>query len=244
MTGTATEAVREFWQIYHLPVAVIPTNRPCIRRKFPDRVFATEKAKWNAIVEEIATERRKGRPILVGTRSVRASELLSDLLVKAGLEHQVLNAVRHAEEAEIVAQAGGEGKITVATNMAGRGTDIKLGRGTAEKGGLCVIATERHEAGRVDRQLFGRAARQGDPGSALAVVSLEDELLKRYLPNVTSAMIKRYGQGEGEISSTITRRIFDVSQRRAETLALRQRKGVLRTDDWLDEYLGFAGSER
>ncbi len=244
MTGTAAEAKREFWQIYHLPVVVIPTNRPCIRRKMPDRVYATEQAKWQAIVDEIQTVRNQGRPLLVGTRSVRASEHLSDLLVKAGLEHQVLNAIKHAEEAQIVAQAGGAGKITVATNMAGRGTDIKLGRGTADKGGLCVIATERHEAGRVDRQLFGRSARQGDPGSAVAIVSLEDELLKRYLPNVTAAMLKRYGRGEAEISSTITRRVFDISQRRAETLALRQRKGVLRTDDWLDEYLGFAGSER
>jgi preprotein translocase subunit SecA len=244
MTGTASEAVREFWQIYHLPVVVIPTNRPCIRTKMPDRVFATEQTKWRAIIEEIQAAHHVGRPILVGTRSVRASEHLSDLLVQAGLEHQVLNAVRHAEEAQIIAQAGQDGKVTVATNMAGRGTDIKLGRGVADKGGLCVIATERHEAGRIDRQLFGRAARQGDPGSAVAVVSLEDELLRRYLPHISSAMNKRYHQTDKEVSSTLTRRVMDIAQRRAESLALRQRKGVLRTDDWLDEYLGFAGSEK
>ncbi len=244
MTGTATEAVREFWQIYHLPVVVIPTNRPCIRVKYPDRVFATEQAKWDAIIEEIQTTHRQGRPILIGTRSVRSSEHLSDLLVNVGLEHQVLNAVRHAEEAQIVAQAGQEGKITVATNMAGRGTDIKLGRGIADKGGLCVIATERHEAGRIDRQLFGRAARQGDPGSAVAIASLQDELLRRYLPHITSALCKRHGSGTSEISNRLNRAALDHAQKRAESLALRQRKGVLRTDDWLDEYLGFAGSER
>jgi len=244
MTGTAAEARREFWGIYHLPVVVIPTNRPCIRRYDPDSVYATRQAKWAAIVRQIRQIHQTTRPILIGTRSVRASEHLSDLLKAEGLEHSVLNAVRHAEEAQIVAGAGQPGRITVATNMAGRGVDIKLGRGVAQRGGLAVIATERHEAGRIDRQLYGRAGRQGDPGSAKAIVCLEDELVRRYAPYLSSALRRRFGETDREISSVLTRRVFDIAQRRAERLALRQRKGVLTTDDWLDEYLGFAGSER
>ncbi len=240
MTGTAAEARREFWQIYRRPVVVIPTNRPCIREVRPDRVFATEAAKWRAVVEEIRSTHQAGRPVLVGTRSVRASETLSTMLAEAGLEHVVLNAVRHAQEAEIVAAAGQAGRITVATNMAGRGTDIRLGSGVAERGGLHVIATERHEAGRIDRQLFGRSARQGDPGSAVAIVSLEDELVARYAPYLTRGFRGRYRGKEREIRSRLARRLFDDAQRRAERQALRQRKAVLRTDRWLDEYLGFA----
>jgi preprotein translocase subunit SecA len=245
MTGTAAEAKGEFWQIYHLPTVVIPTNRPCIRRHMSDRVFATEEAKLNAIADDIEAIHRTGRPVLIGTRSVRASEALSELLTARNLEHEVLNAVRHAEEAQIVAAAGQRGRITVATNMAGRGTDIKLGRGIAELGGLAVIASERHEAGRVDRQLYGRAGRQGDPGSSQAFVSLEDELVRRHAPVLTASLVRRHGNsGMREISSRLARRLFDLAQRRAQRLSLRQRKGVLSTDDWLDEYLGFAGSER
>ena len=244
MTGTAVEGMREFWQIYHLPVVIVPTNRPCIRTHAPDRVFATAGAKWNAIVEEIEVSHARGTPILVGTRSVRASQHLSGLLEERGLEHNVLNAVNEAMEAQIVAEAGQPGKITVATNMAGRGTDIKLGRGVVEVGGLLVIATERHEAGRIDRQLFGRAGRQGDPGRAEALVSLEDELVVRHAPRLSAALRRRLGPTAHEASSPITRRAFRLAQRRAERLALRQRKGVLRTDDWLDEYLGFAGREK
>ena len=243
MTGTAAEAWREFWQIYHLPVVVIPTNRPCIRKYLPDAVFVTESVKWSAIVAQITRIHQTHRPVLVGTRSVRASENLSQLLRVEGLDHQVLNAVRHAEEAQIVAGAGKADKITVATNMAGRGTDIKLGRGVPELGGLHVLATERHEAGRIDRQLFGRSARQGDPGSAQAILSLEDELPRRHATHLSAALARR-AHPDRQISSALTRRVFDLAQRRAERLALRQRKAVLRTDDWLDEYLGFAGRER
>jgi len=243
MTGTAAEAWREFWQIYRLPVVVIPTNRPCVRRVLPDRVFATESAKWEAVVQEIRRLHAAGLPVLVGTRSVRASEHLAGLLAAEELEHQVLNAVRHAEEAQIVARAGQAGGITVATNMAGRGTDIKLGSDVAERGGLHVLATERHEAGRIDRQLFGRSARQGDPGSAQAFVSLDDELPRRYAPHLRSALAARYGSTGREVASRWAARLFDLAQRRAERLALRQRKAVLRTDQWLDEYLGFAGKE-
>jgi len=243
MTGTAAEAWREFWQIYRLPVVVIPTNRPCVRRILPDRVFATESAKWEAVVQEIRCLHASGRPVLVGTRSVRASEHLSGLLRAEGLEHQVLNAVRHAEEAQIVASAGQAGRITVATNMAGRGTDIKLGPSVAERGGLHVLATERHEAGRIDRQLFGRSARQGDPGSAQTFVSIEDELPRRFAPHLSAMLRRRHGQTDKEIPSRLARRVFDAAQRRAERLALRQRKAILKTDQWLDEYLGFAGKE-
>jgi len=243
MTGTACEGTREFWQIYHTPVVAIPTNRPCIRRNLPDRVYATDAAKWRAIVDEIQRLHTTGRPILVGTRSVRSSEHLSRLLAEKGLEHEVLNAVRHAEEAQIVAGAGQRGRITVATNMAGRGTDIKLGREVPDLGGLHVLATERHEAGRIDRQLFGRAGRQGDPGTAQTFVSLGDELVTRYLPHLGKIIAKRFGQTDREISSLFTRKLFNHAQRKAERMALRQRKGVLKTDDWLDEYLGFAGSE-
>jgi len=244
MTGTAAEGWREFWQIYHMPVVIIPTNKPCIRQVLADRIFTTEQAKWAAIVEEISAVHQTGRPLLVGTRSVRASEHLSSLLASRGLDHQVLNAVRHAEEAQIVAGAGQAGRITVATNMAGRGTDIKLGRGVAELGGLHVMATERHEAGRIDRQLFGRSARQGDPGSAQAMVSLEDELVRRQAPTMSAWLRRRHGQGGHEIASSLAASVFDMAQRRAERLALRQRKAVLQTDNWLDEYLGFAGTER
>ncbi len=243
MTGTAAEAWREFWQIYHAPVVTIPTNRPCIRKVLPDRVYATEEAKWKGIVDEIRRMHETGRPILVGTRSVGASERVSQLLTDLGLEHQVLNAVRHREEAQVTAAAGQPGKITVATNMAGRGTDIRLGAGVAKLGGLHVLATERHEAGRIDRQLFGRSARQGDPGSAQAVVSLEDELVRRHAPHLAASLRRRHGRTDREVSGRLSRHLFNSAQRRAERLSLAQRKGVLRADDWLDEYLGFAGAE-
>jgi preprotein translocase subunit SecA len=231
MTGTAWEARHELWQIYHRPVVRIPTHRPCIRRQHPDRVFTTAEAKWQALIEHVERVHRSSQPILIGTRSVAASEHLSRLLQERGLEHEVLNAVKHAEEAQIVAGAGQLGRITVATNMAGRGTDIKPGRGVIESGGLHVIATERHEAGRVDRQLFGRTGRQGDPGSAIAFVSLEDELVVRH-----GGWARRWGWVPG-------RWIFRYAQHRSQRQALQQRKAVLRTDHWLDEHLGFAGVE-
>jgi len=244
MTGTAKESQRELWQIYHLPVVVIPTNEPCIRKQHPDRIFATEDAKYAAIVAEIVRLHERGQPVLIGTRSVRNSEKLSDMLAEKGLDHRVLNAVRHAEEAQIVAMAGGEGRITVATNMAGRGTDIKLGRGVADNGGLAVIAAERHESGRVDRQLFGRAARQGDPGRAQAFVSMEDELVVRHAPRLRLMVRGMAKQGKGgELFGPMLRPLFHRAQQKAQRLALSQRKSVLRTDDWLDESLGFAGAE-
>jgi len=243
MTGTASEAAAEFWQIYHLPVVVIPTNRPCIRKNLPDIVLPTGAAKWKRILLEIHRVHEIGRPVLVGTRSVRASEYISKLLKAENLVHQVLNAVRHREEAQIVAGAGQAGRITVATNMAGRGTDIKLGRRVAKLGGLHVIASERNESARIDRQLFGRCARQGDPGSAQAIVCLEDEFVSRYAKNLVAYLKKRYAYTTDDISSMTTRAVFRLTQLRAEKLALRQRKSVMRTDHWLEEQLSFTGRE-
>jgi preprotein translocase subunit SecA len=243
MTGTATEARGEFWQTYHLPVIAIPTNRPCRRTVQEARVFTSAAAKWRAVVDEVGRVHESGRPVLIGTRSVQASEYLSGLLAAAGLEHQVLNAVRQDREAQIIAGAGQTGRITVATNMAGRGTDIRLGTGVADLGGLHVIATERHEAGRIDRQLYGRCGRQGDPGTARAFTSLEDELLQQHA-RLTSAGLARLGSDNGrEISSPFSRSLVNRAQRRAERAAVSRRRDVLRADDWLDEHLGFAGRD-
>lgn len=243
MTGTASEAAAEFWQIYQLPVVKIPTNRPCIRKNLTTIVLSTESAKWTRIVQEIRNIHETGRPILIGTRSVRASEHLSQLLMSEKLDHQVLNAVYYRQEAQIVAGAGQRGKITVATNMAGRGTDIKLGRGVAKLGGLYVIAAEPNESARIDRQLFGRGARQGDPGSAQGIFSLEDEIVSRYAKNTVVYLKRKYANSKDDISSTLVSSVFRLAQHRAEKLALRRRKSVLRTDHWLDEQLGFAGRE-
>jgi len=243
MTGTGREGVAEFWQIYHLPVVTIPTNRPCVRENLPDVVFAKKDLKWKYIVSEISRIHATGQPILIGTPSVQASEHLSDLLGEEGLDHQLLNAVRHREEAQIVAGAGQQGKITIATNMAGRGTDIMLGHGVDELGGLHVIAAERNESGRIDRQLFGRCARQGNPGSAQAIVSLEDNHVSRYGGNLMRYLKKRYGHNERNVRCAKTTVVFRLSQLQAERLALRQRLAVMQSDHWLDEHLSFAGKE-
>jgi preprotein translocase subunit SecA len=242
MTGTAKEAVAELWYIYKLPVLAIPTNRPCIRKMHPDRVFATQDEKWEAVVQEIERWHNTGRPVLVGTRSVRASEKLAELLGARDCPFNLLNAVRHKEEAQIVAAAGEQNRITIATNMAGRGTDIKLGRGVADIGGLHVIATERHESGRIDRQLFGRCARQGDPGSAQAFMSLEDELVQRFVPasmrNRLTSALKRKTPGAGRLSQAG----LSHAQRAAKRLAYRQRRNVLQMDTWLEEALAFTST--
>ena len=242
MTGTGSEAAREFWQIYQLPVIRIPTNRPCIRVQMPDRIFADESSKWAAVVEEIQRIHATGRPLLIGTRSVAASERLSGMLTERGLYHRLLNAVRNQEEAAIIANAGYLSQITIATNMAGRGTDIKLAPGVPELGGLHVIATERHESGRVDRQLFGRSARQGDPGSAQAFISADDELIGRYLPPTAKGNVKRALASNFPGRQKLGRAAFALAQRKAQRLAFRQRRAVLRMDDWLEEALSFAGS--
>ena len=243
MTGTAREAAGELWQIYRLPVVSIPTNRPCLRRELRDRVFATEQTKWNAIAEEVRTIHRSGRPILIGTRSVAASEKLAATLDAEGLSYSLLNAVRHQEEAVIIREAGARGRITIATNMAGRGTDIILGNGVAELGGLHVIATERHESRRVDRQLFGRAARQGDPGSAQAFVSVEDELLQRYLPKPVREFLGRRLAGSPGGGQSLAGTAQALVQRISQREAFKRRREVLAMDDWLGESLSFAGPE-
>jgi preprotein translocase subunit SecA len=190
MTGTAAPNNREFRRVYKLHVVEIPTNRPCVRSQLPDRVFGTEDEKFNAIVEDIEKRIAKGQSILVGTRSVDKSEKLSQKLTEHGVLHDVLNARQHELEAQIVAKAGEHGKVTIATNMAGRGTDIKLGPGVKDAGGLHVLGTERHEARRIDRQLVGRCARQGDPGSAQFFLCMEDELLEALGPGRQARLIE------------------------------------------------------
>jgi preprotein translocase subunit SecA len=228
MTGTCWEARGELWQIYRRPVVRIPTNKPCIRTHLPTRMFDTMDQKWTAVVKRVAELHEKGIPLLVGTRSVWASEELSRRLAAINLAHRVLNATQTKAEAEIVAQAGQIGQITVATNMAGRGTDIKLARGVADLGGLHVIATEPHGSGRVDRQLFGRAARQGDPGCAQMFCSTEDDLFVRHAKH-----IRRFWRFIG------IKRLTRFAQWCAEQLARFNRKQVLRQDDWADEALPF-----
>ncbi len=242
MTGTASEASAEFWHIYGLPVISIPTHKPCIRQTHPDQVFATRQAKFQAIVEEIMGWNALGRPVLVGTRSVEASETLASLLAERGRDFNLLNATRHQEEARIVAAAGQEGKITIATNMAGLGTDIKLGRGVTKLGGLHVIASERHESKRIDRQLFGRSARQGDPGNAGAYVSVDDELIRRFVPSWVGDRLRQSVEADLPGVSQLAKQTLSYAQRAAEKLAFRQRKIVLGTDDRLEDSLGFTSS--
>jgi len=241
MTGTAKEVTGELRSVYRLSTVAIPPNRPVRRQRLPDTIVRTDAAKWRAVVRRTAAFHRLGRPVLVGTRSVEASEHLGELLRKAGLPHQVLNARQDKDEAEIIQQAGERGQITVATNMAGRGTDIRLGEGVSELGGLHVIATERHEAGRVDRQLFGRCGRQGDPGSFEAIVSLEDELVTRY----GSRLLRRLAQGLVRPSRRWSRRLGYLAFSRAQKVAERQhgrmRRSLLKMEEYLSNVLAFSG---
>jgi preprotein translocase subunit SecA len=243
MTGTAREAAGELWQVYGLPTVAIPPNKPCRREHRPDRFFPDEKSKWQAIIEEIEKLHATGRPLLVGTRSVLASERLWQWLAGRGLEAKILNATRLKEEAEIISLAGEKGRIIIATNMAGRGTDIKLGRGVTALGGLHVIATEWHESGRVDRQLFGRSGRQGDPGSAQAFVSFEDELIRKFLPKAARSVMVESWRRNLPGRQKIAKAAFKFAQQRAQALAYKQRKSVVRSDLWLDEALSFAGGD-
>lgn len=243
MTGTAREAADELWQVYGLPTVSIPPNKPCIRRQLPDRFFLDEKSKWQTIIAEIEKIHATGRPILVGTRSVLASERLGQWLAQRGLEAKILNATRLKEEAEIIALAGERGRITIATNMAGRGTDIKPGADVAALGGLHVIASERHESGRVDRQLFGRAARQGDPGSAQAFISAEDELLQKFLSKPVRGILFEAWNRNLPAKIKIASSAVNSAQKRAQSLSFKQRRSVLRSDVWLDEALSFTGGD-
>lgn len=241
MTGTGSEVAGELWHIYRLPAIRIPTNRPCLRRELPDRYFANAEAKLSAVVDEIRATHMAGRPVLVGTRSVAASEALGLRLEEAGLPYSLLNALQDGHEARIVSEAGEPGRITIATNMAGRGTDIRLGAGVAQRGGLHVIATERHESKRVDRQLFGRAARQGDPGSARAYVAMDDELLSRHLPAVACRAARTAVEHGWPLAATVASALVARAHGSAEAQARRARARVLRMDTWLDEAVGFTG---
>jgi preprotein translocase subunit SecA len=232
MTGTAETEAGEFWNIYSLDVVVIPTHEPVVREDREDLVFKTQREKFNAVIEEIERLKEKGRPVLVGTTSVEVSELLSRMLKQKKIQHNVLNAKRHQQEAEIVAQAGQAGTVTIATNMAGRGTDIKLGEGVREAGGLAILGTERHDARRVDRQLRGRAGRQGDPGSSQFFVSLEDRLMRLFGSERISKIMDRMGIQEGEVitHSMITKSI-ERAQKKVEENNFGIRKKLLEYDD-------------
>ncbi len=232
MTGTATTEAGEFWEIYKLDVVEIPTNRPISRKDSEDKVYKTKREKYNAVVEEIVELTTKGRPVLVGTTSVEISELLSRMLKLRGIKHNVLNAKLHQREADIVAEAGTSGTVTIATNMAGRGTDIKLGPGVKDAGGLAIIGTERHESRRVDRQLRGRAGRQGDPGSTQFFVCLEDDLMRMFGSQRIASLMDRMGLEEGEViqHSMITKSI-ERAQMKVEENNFGVRKRLLEYDD-------------
>ena len=240
MTGTAMTEAGEFWEIYKLDVVNIPTNRPVIRKDMPDRVYKTEKAKFNAVIEEIVRMSESGRPVLVGTTSVEISERLSRQLRLRHIDHQVLNAKLHQKEADIVAQAGrqvdGKGVVTIATNMAGRGTDIKLTPEVREAGGLAIIGTERHESRRVDNQLRGRAGRQGDPGSSVFFVSFEDKIMRLFAGDRTVKMLDRLGFKEDDVleHSMVTKSIAN-AQKRVEENNFGIRKHTLEYDDVMNK---------
>lgn len=232
MTGTAETEAGEFWDIYKLDVVVIPTNRPIARKDVNDKVYKTVREKFNAVADEVVELTKQGRPVLVGTTSVEISELLSRMLKIKNIGHQVLNAKQHAKEADVVADAGKPGAVTIATNMAGRGTDIKLAEGVKEAGGLAIIGTERHESRRVDRQLRGRSGRQGDPGSSQFYVSLEDNLMRLFMSDRVAKIMDRLGLQEGEViqHSMITKSI-ERAQKKVEENNFAVRKNLLEYDD-------------
>lgn len=235
MTGTAKTEEEEFRNIYNMYVIGIPTNKPVIREDLADLVYATSAAKYKAIVNTVKEINKTGRPILIGTISVEANEYLSSLLKKAGLKHEVLNAKNHAREAEIIAKAGEKGAITLATNMAGRGTDIKLGEGVLELGGLCVIGTERHESRRIDNQLRGRSGRQGDPGMSQFFVSFEDDLMRRFGTDRIKVMLQNLGVDDQAIRSKTLTRSIESAQKKVEGNNYDIRKSLLDYDNVLNE---------
>ncbi|HWM42767.1 MAG TPA: preprotein translocase subunit SecA [Burkholderiales bacterium] len=236
MTGTAAEIAGELRAVYRLRVARIPTNRPSRRVRHPARHFGPATAKWQAVVEAIVACSARGQPVLVGTRSVGASELLAKLLQEKNIPFRLLNARQDRDEAEIVARAGERGCVTVATNMAGRGTDIKLAPGVLELGGLHVVATELHDAARIDRQLFGRCGRQGDPGSYEVIVALEDDLVKAFAP-LAYKMQQRFGR----LPAWLGAAVFRLAQWRAERSHSRARRDLLDLDEYLGDILAFSG---
>lgn len=236
MTGTAETEAGELWEIYKLDVIVIPTNRPIARKDEDDLVYKTVREKFNAVAEEVIRLQKEGRPVLVGTTSVEVSELLSRMLNMRKIKHNVLNAKQHQREADIVQEAGQPGNITLATNMAGRGTDIKLGKGVKEAGGLAIIGTERHDSRRVDRQLRGRAGRQGDPGSSQFFVSLEDNLMRLFGSDRVSKVMDKFGYEEGEvIQHSMISKTIERSQKKVEQNNFGIRKRLLEYDDVMNK---------
>jgi preprotein translocase subunit SecA len=244
MTGTAETEAAEFWEIYKLDVLVVPSNKPLARLDWDDLLYRTKREKYNAIVDEVEKNHRLGRPVLVGTITVDVSETLSRMFKRRGLPHNVLNAKQHQREAEIIAQAGERGSITIATNMAGRGTDIKLGQGVVEAGdakqgvpgGLAVIGTERHESRRIDRQLRGRSGRQGDPGSSVFYLSLEDDLLRLFNTDRAAGIMERMGAEEGEvITHSIMTRAIGKAQKKVEGRNFSIRKRLLEYDNVMNQ---------
>ncbi len=232
MTGTAETEAGELWSIYKLDVVVIPTNRGMIRKDLNDMIYKTTREKYNAVIDEIVKLQNEGRPVLVGTTSVEVSELLSRMMSLRKLKHNVLNAKQHQREAEVVAEAGMAGTVTISTNMAGRGTDIKLGSGVKEAGGLAILGTERHESRRVDRQLRGRAGRQGDPGSSRFYVSLEDNLMRLFGSDRIAAIMDRMGMKEGDvIEHSMISKSIERAQKKVEQNNFGIRKRLLEFDD-------------
>lgn len=232
MTGTAKTEEEEFKRIYGLEVVQVPTNRPMLRSDIPDVVYKSENGKYRAVVEEIVSRHATGQPVLVGTVSIENSERISEMLKKKGIKHQVLNAKYHAEEAEIISNAGQHGTVTIATNMAGRGTDIVLGSGVADIGGLHIMGTERHESRRIDNQLRGRAGRQGDPGSSQFYLSMQDELMRRFGADNIMGMMERLGFDEDSpIESRLISRAIESAQKRVEGSNFDTRRIVLQYDD-------------
>ncbi len=236
MTGTADTEAEEFNKIYKLDVVVIPTHRPMVRKDHPDVIYRSENGKFKAVVEEIKELNKTGQPVLVGTISVDKSELLSKWLTRAGIKHDVLNAKNHAREAEIVAKAGQAGQVTISTNMAGRGTDIVLGEGVPELGGLHILGTERHESRRIDNQLRGRSGRQGDNGSSRFYLSLEDDLMRLFGSDRMSGILDRVGMDDDQpIAASLVSKVIENSQRKVEGRNFEIRKQLLEYDDVLNQ---------
>lgn len=236
MTGTAKTEEQEFNNIYGLEVYEIPPNRPLLRKDLPDLIFKTKKAKYKAVVKDVVERHKNGQPVLVGTTSITQSEELSDMLLKSGVPHNVLNAKHHEKEAEIVANAGQRGMVTIATNMAGRGTDISLGEGVADLGGLHILGTERHESRRIDNQLRGRSGRQGDPGSSQFFLSLEDDLMRIFGADNISGMMDKLGMEEDEpIEHSLITKSIERAQKKVENHNFNIRKYILEYDDVMNQ---------
>ena len=245
MTGTAVTEAEELSEIYKLEVVVIPTHRSIARADRPDLVYRTEQGKWRAVLEDIAEKHEAGRPVLVGTVAIETSEMLSDLLTRRGIEHEVLNAKQHQREASIIARAGLRAAVTIATNMAGRGTDIKLGEGVAGLGGLHVLGTERHESRRIDNQLRGRSGRQGDPGTTRFFVSFEDDLMRRFAPDWLPGMMQKLGLEEDTpLESKMVTRAIEQAQQRVEGYNFDIRKHVVEYDDVMNTHRDVIYKER